>query len=509
MLFSSYAFILCFLPLFLIAWEVGGRLFPDWPNIRGLILFAFSFLFYSLWGIPSLILLCCMVCLNYGLGQILAHAAREESRLFRWRKWLFAGAVALNIAPLAWFKYSLFIMENIALIIGADWRFTPPELPIGISFYTFIQIAWLAGIYKGEAELGSLWRHGLFSCCFPYVVSGPIVRQSQMGWQFDRLCAITAPNLAAGIALFCAGLAKKVLLADNAGFYADAVFNAAARNWPFNGLEAWLGSFFYTFQLYFDFSGYTAMALAIGIMVGLRLPENFNSPYKATCIVDFWHRWHITLSTWLRDFLYIPLGGNRHGKARQYLNLFLTMLIGGAWHGAGWTYIVWGGLHGLMLCVNHAWRLVIRDSPLEKLMASLPLRLACICLTFFASTCAGLFSALPAWTVPWKCMRPCSHLLPATLPRISMLEWLEAGRPFCPMGCSQAGSHWRSWPCAPSSAGLCPTAARYCRGVQKEPSSAGGQPDNGLCVWLCWLLSAWPCWDGNQHFSIFNFKEMP
>ncbi len=394
MLFSSYAFILCFLPLFLIAWEVGGRLFPDWPNIRGLILFAFSFLFYSLWGIPSLILLCCMVCLNYGLGQILAHAAREESRLFRWRKWLFAGAVALNIAPLAWFKYSLFIMENIALIIGADWRFTPPELPIGISFYTFIQIAWLAGIYKGEAELGSLWRHGLFSCCFPYVVSGPIVRQSQMGWQFDRLCAITAPNLAAGIALFCAGLAKKVLLADNAGFYADAVFNAAARNWPFNGLEAWLGSFFYTFQLYFDFSGYTDMALAIGIMVGLRLPENFNSPYKATCIVDFWHRWHITLSTWLRDFLYIPLGGNRHGKARQYLNLFLTMLIGGAWHGAGWTYIVWGGLHGLMLCVNHAWRLVIRDSPLEKLMASLPLRLACICLTFFClNLCWVVFRA--------------------------------------------------------------------------------------------------------------------
>ena len=204
-----------------------------------------------------------------------------------------------------------------------------------------------------------------------------------MGPQLGALAGLRAENLARGFTLLALGLGKKVLLADSIGAYADAVFNAASRGiWP-STLEAWLGSLAYTFQLYFDFSGYTDMALGLGLMLGLRLPENFASPYKATGIVDFWRRWHITLGAWLRDFLYIPLGGNRRGRLRQYANLFLTMLIGGAWHGAGWTFIIWGALHGAMLSVNHFFRACTRGTLAERLLAAAPGRLVCVVLTFF------------------------------------------------------------------------------------------------------------------------------
>lgn len=215
---------------------------------------------------------------------------------------------------------------------------------------------------------------------FPYVISGPIVRYEQVGPQFDALADPDAEGLARGFSLFSIGLAKKILLADSIALYADAVFNAAEKAFPLSGAEAWLGSFCYTFQLYFDFSGYTDMALGLGLMLGLRLPENFNSPYKSTGIVDFWRRWHITLSAWLRDFLYIPLGGNRAGRLKQYRNLFLTMLIGGAWHGAGWTFMIWGALHGLMLSVNHFFRAQIKGSRLEAILASRAVAPAVHCL---------------------------------------------------------------------------------------------------------------------------------
>lgn len=253
--------------------------------------------------------------------------AKKASGRFS-RKTLLALALALNLLPLIWFKYSWFLAQNLALLFDAQWEFIPPGLPLGISFYTFIQIAWLVDVYRRRIIPAGLSRHALFSACFPYVISGPIVRYEQVGPQFDALSALTAENLARGFSLFSLGLAKKVLLADGIALYADAVFNAAEKAFPLSGAEAWLGSFCYTFQLYFDFSGYTDMALGLGLMLGLRLPENFNSPYKSTGIVDFWRRWHITLSAWLRDFLYIPLGGNRAGRLMQYRNLFLTMLIG-------------------------------------------------------------------------------------------------------------------------------------------------------------------------------------
>ena len=217
-----------------------------------------------------------------------------------------------------------------------------------------------------------------------------------MGPQFDNCRGPNASMLALGFGLFIVGMAKKVLLADTLAFSANAVFSAAEKAWPLTATEAWLGSLSYSFQLYFDFSGYTDMAIGIGLMLGLQLPENFISPYKATGIVDFWRRWHITLGVWLRDFLYIPLGGNRRGKIIQYRNLFLTMLIGGAWHGAGWTFIIWGALHGFMLCINHFFRAQIKGTRLESILAMLPFRIVFIAITFFCLNLCWVFFRSPS-----------------------------------------------------------------------------------------------------------------
>lgn len=408
MLFNSYPFLFCFLPLLLLAWRLAGDL---GSSRLALVLLAFSTVFYSLWGAGFLLLLAALIAMNYAFGLALAapdaapvlpakecgsqtSGAKKASGRFS-RKTLLALALALNLLPLIWFKYSWFLAQNLALLFDAQWEFIPPGLPLGISFYTFIQIAWLVDVYRRRIIPAGLSRHALFSACFPYVISGPIVRYEQVGPQFDALSALTAENLARGFSLFSLGLAKKVLLADGIALYADAVFNAAEKAFPLSGAEAWLGSFCYTFQLYFDFSGYTDMALGLGLMLGLRLPENFNSPYKSTGIVDFWRRWHITLSAWLRDFLYIPLGGNRAGRLMQYRNLFLTMLIGGAWHGAGWTFMVWGALHGLMLCVNHFFRAGIKGTAAENVLAAAPLRLLSIAFTFLCiNFCWVVFRAL-------------------------------------------------------------------------------------------------------------------
>ena len=423
MLFNSYSFLFLFLPVLLLCW----RLASGFGAARlGLVLLLFSTVFYALWGLPFLLLLAGILIMNYAFA--LALAAPEDAataatgtdgtacaapaqdntgadgqsmarprgrqrlfstgclkRLGAWacsRKGLLTLALILNLLPLFWFKYSWFFAQNLALLVGAEWNFTPPGLPLGISFYTFIQIAWLVSVYRRQVSPQGFSRHALFSACFPYVISGPIVRYEQMGPQLDELSGSTSKGLAQGFTLFTIGLAKKVLLADGLAVYANAVFNAAEKTFPVSGAEAWLGSFCYTFQLYFDFSGYTDMAIGLGLMLGLRLPENFDSPYKATGIVDFWRRWHITLSSWLRDFLYIPLGGNRKGRFMQYRNLFLTMLIGGVWHGAGWTFIIWGALHGAMLSINHFFRACIKGSLTERILATLPLRLFFIFFTF-------------------------------------------------------------------------------------------------------------------------------
>ncbi|MBO5490970.1 MAG: MBOAT family protein [Desulfovibrio sp.] len=405
MLFNSYAFLFAFLPLLLLCWRLAAGYGAAG---LGLVLLAFSIVFYGWWGLPFLALLAAILGMNYAFARALAvpeppadkdAPAGERAAgpcLFGLsRKGLLGLALTLNLLPLVWFKYSAFLAQNLAALCNAYWQFSPPGLPLGISFYTFIQIAWLVSVYRGQVTPQGFTRHALFSACFPYVISGPIVRYEQLGPQLDRLGPSTAEGLARGFSLFTVGLVKKVLLADSIALYADNVFNAAEKAFPLSGCEAWLGSLCYTFQLYFDFSGYTDMAIGLGLMLGLRLPENFDSPYKSTGIVDFWRRWHITLSSWLRDFLYIPLGGNRHGKIKQYRNLFLTMLIGGAWHGAGWTFIVWGALHGAMLSVNHFFRARIKGTRLEGILAAAPLRLCSILFTFFCiNLCWVVFRAV-------------------------------------------------------------------------------------------------------------------
>lgn len=399
MLFSSYPFLFCFLPLTLLAWAAVGRAAArPGQGLAWLLLFV-SLVFYAFWGLGFLVLLLGLIAMNHAFGTALAAPGSgpdgengEKRRLTR--KGLFILALACNLAPLVWFKYAGFLVDSAARLCGADWSLAPQGLPLGISFYTFIQIAWLTGVYRREIVPEGLCRHALFTSCFTWVISGPIVRYGHMGPQLAALRGLAAENLARGFTLLALGLGKKVLLADSIGAYADAVFNAAARGiWP-STLEAWLGSFAYSFQLYFDFSGYTDMAIGLGLMLGLTIPENFASPYRATGIVDFWRRWHITLGAWLRDFLYIPLGGNRRGRLRQYANLFLTMLIGGAWHGAGWTFIIWGALHGAMLSVNHFFRAATRGTLAERLLAAAPGRLCCVALTFFCiNLCWVVFRA--------------------------------------------------------------------------------------------------------------------
>ncbi|MBQ7739473.1 MAG: MBOAT family protein [Desulfovibrionaceae bacterium] len=375
MLFNSYLFLFCFLPLCIFCFRIAS---VAGSSRMAICLLVFSLIFYGSWDPSALLLLLAMVCINYGLAQMLVQLANDPRR-----KWLLTLGIIINLLPLIYFKYSGFLLTNIAYCLDLKLDFVSPSLPAGISFYTFIQIAWLVSVARGVNNPEGLTRHMVFSTAFPYILSGPIVRYEQLGPELDNLRAPTANMLALGFSLFSVGLAKKVLLADSLAPYANAVFNAAEKAWPITGTEAWLGSLTYSFQLYFDFSGYTDMAIAIGLMLGLRLPENFISPYKSTGIVDFWRRWHITLGLWLRDFLYIPLGGNRKGKWRQYRNLFLTMLIGGAWHGAGWTFIIWGALHGLMLTVNHFFRAITRDTKASVWLASLPVRVISIAITFF------------------------------------------------------------------------------------------------------------------------------
>ncbi len=400
MLFSSYPFLLLFLPVLLLVWFKARGLTN---GARTAVLFLASLVFYTWSGSAFLWLLLAMALANWQAGLALAEpevsetpgGGRTRRRLSR--KALLGLMLAADFLPLLYCKYTDFFSAAVASLAGTDPGWRSPGLPLGISFYTFIQTAWLVSVYRREIVPGPLAQHALFSSFFGYVVSGPIVRWQDMGPQLSRLAPPGPADFARGLSLFVMGLAKKVILADSIAAYANAVFNAAEKGWPVAGPEAWFGAFAYAMQLYFDFSGYTDMALGAGLMLGLTLPFNFDSPYKSTGIVDFWRRWHITLGTWLRDFLYIPLGGNRRGKICQYRNLFLTMLIGGAWHGAGWTFIIWGALHGAMLCVNHFFRALTKGTPVQVALAKAPCRAGFILLTFVCVTlCWVVFRAQSA-----------------------------------------------------------------------------------------------------------------
>ncbi len=282
---------------------------------------------------------------------------------------LFLG-ITFNIGLLCFFKYSIFIAENIALIKGINLNqeawFMKIVLPLGISFYSFQQISFLIDTYNLKINLPTFSRYLLYVTFFPQLIAGPIVRWKDFNKQitsaFDK--TINLQFLVSGVFLFTLGLCKKTLIADPIAFYfADPVFSLASEGERISTFSAWVGTIAFTFQIYFDFSGYTDMALGLAYLFGIKLPINFDSPYRATSIIDFWRRWHITLSNFLRDYLYIPLGGNKKGLSNQFFAIMVTMLIGGLWHGASWTFIFWGFLHGVFLIINHLYRFIkIRSS---------------------------------------------------------------------------------------------------------------------------------------------------
>jgi alginate O-acetyltransferase complex protein AlgI len=347
MLFNSYVFLLAFLPLTLaVFWAIGARQ----RRIAILWLTACSLFFYGFWNASYLPLLAASIAFNYGAGAgIIGLRADKPGRA----RAIMVAALALNLLVLGYYKYSGFLVANVATLFGRSPIPWDVILPIGISFYTFTQIAFLVDAYQGKVRHLRFIEYALFVAYFPHLIAGPILHHAEMIRQFIGRRAFSRRNFAIGVAVFAVGLAKKVLIADSLAPYADAVFDTGQ---PVPFVEAWIGALAYALQLYFDFSGYSDMAIGLSKMMNIDLPLNFYSPYKATSVIEFWRRWHMTLSRFLRDYVYIPLGGNRHGPVRRYLNLLITMLVGGLWHGAAWTYVVWGGLHGLFLLINHAFR---------------------------------------------------------------------------------------------------------------------------------------------------------
>ena len=387
MLFNSFPFILAFLPIALAVFFSLAR----WSHVLAAgWLTAASLFFYAWWNPAYVGLLLGSVVFNHALGRALARAAGEGRSS---RRALLAVAVGVNLLVLGYFKYANFFLAGVDAVAGTRW--TPGEiiLPLGISFFTFTQIAFLVDAYRGQVTRCPFVHYALFVTYFPHLIAGPILHHKDVIPQFSRPATyrLRAENLAVGLTVFSIGLFKKVLVADTVGLYATPAFAAAAGGEPLSFVTAWGGVLAYTFQLYFDFSGYSDMAIGLSRLFGIDLPLNFNSPYKATSIIDFWRRWHMTLSRFLRDYLYIPLGGSRAHPARRYLNVMITMLLGGLWHGAGWTFVAWGGLHGLYLVVNHGWRALRRARGRDAARSTPWGRALSRLLTFLAVVVAWVF----------------------------------------------------------------------------------------------------------------------
>ena len=356
MLFNSYEFIFLFLPLSCIVFFVIASRAGTFPAL--IWLSACSVYFYSSWRLENLWLLVFSICVNYALALYVSGA--RQSR-FVSRYVIFVFAIAVNLLILGYYKYSGFVASSIGVVFDIPVSIDSPLLPLAISFYTFTQIAYQVDSYRQGNVDRSFINYFLFVTYYPHLIAGPIVHHSELMPQFT-FKSVYRPHLAnicVGLSLFILGLFKKVCIADTLAPFSDAVFAAATGGATISFFEAWGGALSYTFQIYFDFSGYSDMAMGSAALLGIWLPINFFSPYRALSIVEFWRRWHITLSRFLRDYLYISLGGNRQGPSRRYVNLMLTMILGGLWHGAGWTFVVWGALHGAFLVANHAWHALV------------------------------------------------------------------------------------------------------------------------------------------------------
>ena len=388
MLFTTAPFLLLFLPITLIGYFALGR----WTSRAAVVwLLAASVVFYGYWMPVAVLLLLFSVCANFLVCRRIV-ASQDARAVTGARCWLALG-ITLNLAALGYFKYANFFVDNLNALLGTGWHQAKVLLPLGVSFYSFTQIAFLVDAFEGKVREADLANYGLFVTYFPHLVAGPVLHHAQMMPQFaDRsICRPRAAHLIGGMAILALGMFKKVVLADGVAPYADAVFGATDLGAVPQSGEAWLGAVAYSLQLYFDFSGYSDMAIGLSIMFNVHLPFNFNSPYQANNIAEFWRRWHMSLSTFLRDYLYVPLGGNRLGSGRRYVNLLLTMVLGGLWHGAGWSFVVWGALHGAYLMVNHGFAVALGPVWHRRLAAIALARHAAWALTLLAVVVAWVF----------------------------------------------------------------------------------------------------------------------
>jgi D-alanyl-lipoteichoic acid acyltransferase DltB (MBOAT superfamily) len=350
-LFNSYGFIFLFLPFsFLGYFFLNTRGYVLAPKI---FLVAVSLFFYSWWNIFYLPILIASILFNYEVGKWLHNQTTGQG--VRQRYYFLLFGISLNLGLLGYFKYYDFFIENVNGILQTDMGLLNLALPLGISFFTFQQITFLVDSYKNRVKTYAFWDYALFVSFFPQLIAGPIVHHAEMMPQFEAATNRCKDyrHIAAGLFIFSIGLFKKVVIADTFAVWVTNGFDMAKK---LNMIEAWVTSLSYTFQLYFDFSGYTDMAIGIALLFNIKLPINFNSPYKAVSIRDFWRRWHMTLSRFLKDYVYIPLGGNRLGRYRTYLNIWVTFLLAGVWHGAGWTFVLWGVLHGGAMVVHRLWQ---------------------------------------------------------------------------------------------------------------------------------------------------------
>lgn len=347
LIFNSYEFLFAFLPVVWVVYMFLSR----FSFLRlGVYWLVFSSLFfYSWWNPVYLPLIVLSMAVNYSLGWLLGRTSSRSAG-----KILLIFGISLNLAGLGYFKYYDFFISNINLLFDSSIPLLHLALPLAISFFTFQQIAYIVDAYRKETVEYGFFKYALFVSFFPQLIAGPIVHHREILGQFtSENRKLNYQNLSMGLFIFGIGLFKKVVLADYFAVWASAGFDQMVE---LSFIEAWVTSLSYTLQLYFDFSGYTDMAIGAALLFNIKLPLNFNSPYKAVNIQDFWKRWHMTLTRFLTQYLYIPLGGNRKGKIRTYLNLFLVFFLSGLWHGAGWTFLIWGTLHGLASMVNRLWQ---------------------------------------------------------------------------------------------------------------------------------------------------------
>lgn len=390
MLFNSYEFLFLYLPIVTGVFFLFAR-----SSHRGatLWLVGASLFFYGWWNPHFVLLLLGSISFNYGMGYAISKKnGATGKRKTTDTKNLLIFALAINILLLGYFKYTNFFIITVNSVVDTEWALTDIVLPLGISFFTFTQIAFLVDAYRGIAKEYSFIHYLLFVTYFPHLIAGPVLHHKEMMPQFaDReIYRFSSENVFDGLSIFTIGLAKKILLADNFAIYSASPFVLASQGTQPAFVDAWVAAISYAFQIYFDFSGYSTMAIGLSCIFGVKLPANFNYPYKAESVIEFWHRWHMTLSRFLRDYLYIPLGGNRRGTVRRFLNFLITMILGGVWHGANWTFVIWGALHGAYLLVNHLWRNMISANAI-----TLP-RLFCGAGRFFAA-CLTFFVVVIAW----------------------------------------------------------------------------------------------------------------